>query len=145
MQSHAYHLHRVPGTKSWHFLFEFNMIFFAVFLGFIAENLREKRMERIKERDYIISMINSLKTDTMKLSSTLLRFNENIRMHDSLKKMFYLIDKGFNQNIYSVMAGLRGFKDFIYTDGTIQQLKNSGGFRLIENQSAIDSIMDYDA
>ena len=39
---------------------------------------------------------------------------------------------------------LFGFTDFIYTDRTIEQLKNSGGMRLIRKQDASDSIMAYD-
>ncbi|MBX9734460.1 MAG: hypothetical protein K2X37_10400, partial [Chitinophagaceae bacterium] len=34
--------------------------------------------------------------------------------------------------------------NFFPSDGTIKQLKNSGGFRLIKNKKAIDSIMSYD-
>jgi len=38
-----------------------------------------------------------------------------------------------------------GFSDFIYTDRTIQQLKNAGGMRLIRNSMVADSIVEYDA
>ena len=37
------------------------------------------------------------------------------------------------------------FPDFIYTDRTIQQLKNSGGMRLLRNKAVSDSIVDYDS
>jgi hypothetical protein len=40
---------------------------------------------------------------------------------------------------------LLGFPDFIYTDQTMQQLKNAGGLRLIRDKAAIDSIIAYDA
>ena len=39
----------------------------------------------------------------------------------------------------------RHFPDFIYTDRTIQQLKNSGGMRLLRNRSVSDGIVDYDS
>jgi hypothetical protein len=39
----------------------------------------------------------------------------------------------------------RSFRDFIYTDRTIQQLKYSGGLRLIQDKEISDSIMKYDA
>jgi len=38
-----------------------------------------------------------------------------------------------------------GFKDFIYSDRTIQQLKNAGGLRLIQDKDIADSITAYDA
>ena len=37
-----------------------------------------------------------------------------------------------------------GFADFISNDRTIQQLKNSGGLRLIRNKIVSDGIMKYD-
>jgi len=37
------------------------------------------------------------------------------------------------------------YPDFVYTDRTIQQLKNSGGLRLITNKEVSDSITAYDA
>ena len=45
METHAYHLHRAPGKKIWHYFFEFLMLFLAVFCGFIAENWREQLRE----------------------------------------------------------------------------------------------------
>src|SRR5689334_1362467 len=39
----------------------------------------------------------------------------------------------------------RHFPDYIYTDRTIQQLKNSGGMRLIRNKPVSDGIVDYDS
>ena len=38
-----------------------------------------------------------------------------------------------------------GFADFIYTDRTLQQLKNSGSLRLIRNNKASSGIIEYDA
>jgi hypothetical protein len=37
-----------------------------------------------------------------------------------------------------------GFPDFVQNDRTIQQLKSSGGLRLIRNKVASDKIMEYD-
>ena len=43
------------------------MIFLAVTLGFLAENIRENISERAKEKEYIKGFINNLKVDTSKL------------------------------------------------------------------------------
>jgi hypothetical protein len=37
----------------------------------------------------------------------------------------------------------RNFDDLIYTEGTLQQLKNAGGFRLLPKND-VDSILSYD-
>jgi hypothetical protein len=39
----------------------------------------------------------------------------------------------------------RHFPDYIYTDRTIQQLKNGGGMRLIRDKAISNSIVDYDS
>ena len=41
-------------------------------------------------------------------------------------------------------GALSYYADFIYTDKTILQLKNSGGLRLINDPETADSIMNYD-
>ena len=54
--------------------------------------------------------------------------------------------RGFSEKwARNFFAILHGFPDFIYTDQTMQQLKNAGGLRLIRDASAIDSINAYDA
>jgi hypothetical protein len=60
-------VHHHPHTerKKWHHYFwEFFMLFLAVTLGFIVENQREHFLEHRRERQYIRSMIQDLKTDT---------------------------------------------------------------------------------
>ena len=46
------------------YFFEFIMIFLAVTMGFIAENIRERISDRNKEKEYIESLVQDLKTDT---------------------------------------------------------------------------------
>src|SRR6266850_2142191 len=45
METHAQHLHNVPGQGWKHYFFEFFMLFLAVTLGFFVENLRENIIE----------------------------------------------------------------------------------------------------
>lgn len=54
--------------KKWgEYLLEFLMLFLAVFLGFVAENIREHSVEGRKEKEYIKSIIADLKTDSVNL------------------------------------------------------------------------------
>ena len=52
METHAHHLHHVPGKKIWHYFYEFLMLFLAVFFGFLAENLREHHVENLRAKEY---------------------------------------------------------------------------------------------
>src|SRR5216117_3676300 len=58
------------GRKKWtHYLWEFLMLFLAVFCGFLAENLREHRIEKDREKQYIQSLMNDLKTDVINIET----------------------------------------------------------------------------
>src|SRR5580698_4300651 len=55
------HPHHVTHKKKWgEYLLEFLMLFLAVFLGFVAENLREQTVEHHREKVYIRSLVEDL-------------------------------------------------------------------------------------
>ena len=59
------HAHTHTARKKWtHYLWEFLMLFLAVFCGFLAENQREHMIENQREKQYINSFIEDLKADT---------------------------------------------------------------------------------
>jgi len=52
--------------KTWRsYFWEFFMLFLAVFCGFLAENIREHRMERTREVEYIRTLASDLAEDTV--------------------------------------------------------------------------------
>jgi hypothetical protein len=132
------------GKKFKEYFLEFLMIFLAVTLGFFAENIRENISDRAREKEYIKSMVEDLRTDTLNLS--LMGREEDSINHSIDTILLYYNDFGnpsnltLNRNIYSLL----GYPVFIYTDRTMQQLKNSGGMRLITNRTAADAITRYD-
>jgi len=73
METHAHHLHHAPGKKIWHYFFEFLMLFLAVFCGFIAENWREQLQEHRREKEFIHSIVEDIKSDTLQSNRTLLQ------------------------------------------------------------------------
>ena len=121
------------------------MLFLAVFCGFLAENLREHRVEKQRGRQYILSFYQDLKTDTG-------RFTIIIRSYEvrsaSFKNMPECFDKLIRGNqpdtcLLDLFFHSRNFENLIYTEGTLQQLKNAGGFRLLPKND-VDSILSYD-
>jgi hypothetical protein len=50
------------------YFFEFLMIFLAVTLGFIAENIREKISEHKRAKIYAGTLVNDLQADTSALT-----------------------------------------------------------------------------
>jgi hypothetical protein len=143
MEVHA-HTH-TPRKKWTHYFWEFFMMFLAVFCGFLAENEREHFVEHQREKQYIRSLIQDVKTDTSQMERWLIRYAELHANCDSVLISFPTSPTVSNTWIRNIFLLLRGFPDFIYTDQTMQQLKNAGGLRLIRNKPAIDSIIAYDA
>ena len=144
----VHHHSHAHGNKSWKaYFWEFLMLFLAVFCGFLAENQREHLVEHQREKQYIFSMIEDLETDTSNFSELIYGFEKKETLFDS-------VILGFNENTgnynhewaQKFLRSVRGgFPDFYPTDRTIQQLKNSGGLRLIRNEKAANGIIQYDA
>ena len=140
------HPHHVTHKKKWgEYFLEFTMLFLAVFLSFSAENLRERIAEHNIEKEYIHSLVEDLKSDTLQSNEVLILLNSRTAGLDSV--ITALSSPGIienSNNAYRLWSTNIGFPDFISNDRTIQQLKNSGGLRLIRNKAVSDSIMMYD-
>src|ERR1700745_3772470 len=64
------HPHHVTHKKKWgEYLLEFAMLFLAVFLGFVTENIREASVERHQEKEYMRLMVEDLKKDTANINA----------------------------------------------------------------------------
>ncbi len=127
------------------FILEFVMIFLAVSLGFIAENIRESITNHEQERHYIESLINDLKEDTASMHIVI---NENGAKMDSLVKMAKLANADFSMpynrlKLYYGAQMIGNFSLFKANDATMMQLKTSG-LQLIKKDHAADSIAKYD-
>ena len=63
------HAHSNTLRKKWtHYLFEFFMLFLAVFCGFLAESLRESQVLKHTAGKYVESFYEDLKTDTARMN-----------------------------------------------------------------------------
>ena len=137
------------GRKKWtHYFWEFFMLFLAVTLGFFVENQREHLVEHQREKQYMRSMVEDLKSDTAALSRIIRLRTNRIKIHDSLSFLLTEpVDMAFLSDLYYLSALCRrtALLRFINNDRTIQQLKNSGGLRLIRKQNVSDSIALYDS
>jgi hypothetical protein len=145
MEVHA-HTH-TPRKKWTHYFWEFLMLFLAVFCGFLAEYLLEHKIEKTKEKQFVESLVNDVKADIVHLNNIINnRSSRQIRL-DSLTLFLNSPEYGkLGSSIYynSIFVSRRIDIRFIPNDGTMQQLKNAGGLRLIRNHVVFDSITKYD-
>ncbi len=136
-------------TKKWkEYFLEFLMIFLAVTLGFFSENIREHITDRSKEKQYIAGFIDNLKDDTASLQGIIGFDERQVQGIDSMLKLSHVnmaVDsnrKSFYSNALQYLYSKASFRS---NDITLQQLKNTGDFRLIEKDHVADSLTKYDA
>ncbi len=142
------HHHSHHGEKkNWKaYFWEFLMLFFAVFCGFLAEWKLEHVIEHSREKEFMESMLIDLKADSSTLANMRSSFGIVGAHIDSLIPLLTNpgeLDKRATE-IYQHQVYLNRFTKWIYADRTIDQLKNSGNFRLIRNKAVSNGISTYD-
>jgi hypothetical protein len=139
--------HHSHHPKKWkEYITEFLMLFLAVTLGFLAENIREHQIEQQRERQYMVSFVADLESDIVNIMEGMPRKDARMKAIDTLFQYF-----NANQNVTAVPAVIvkkmkRAAYDrsYVRNTTTINQLKNSGNLRLIQNRRVVDSIASYD-
>lgn len=143
MEVHA-HTH-TPRKKWTHYFWEFLMLFLAVFCGFLAEYQLEHKIERDRSKQYIRSFYDDLHVNLTSFSRVL---EENEIKTTALNDIFLCYDSltkdPTNMACLARMAKQsQYFLTVAFADGTLGQLKNAGGLRLL-NKKDRDSILSYD-
>jgi len=134
--------------KGWKgYFLEFLMLFLAVTLGFMADNFREKRSERNKEKGYIRSMIEDVEEDRANIKEVVNINSQRVNALDSfLIKCFDF--RGTQKEIVALnqyFVQVLIHPEFLApAELTMQQLKNAGGMRLIKSKKSINEIIRYD-
>ena len=122
------------------------MLFLAVFCGFLAEYKLEHMIENQREHKFIQSFIRDLERDTAILNASFVLKEQRVQAIDSI---FDFFEKNNNATdvpaiVHSHMRRALWDRHQRRNDGTIDQLKNSGGLRLIRKRNVVDSIASYD-
>ncbi len=150
MEVHA-HSSPAPGgahtpRKKWtHYLWEFLMLFFAVFCGYLAEYQLEHKIEKDRERQYVKGLLSDLKSDTAQLGRLI---NFRLGKMKTLDTIMYLLKTGAWKNNTASLY-YHGFfapfgNKFLPNNGVLSQLKNAGGLRLLRNSKVTDSLLYFD-
>ena len=141
----VHHHSHTERKKFTHYLWEFLMLFLAVFCGFLAENFREHQVEHQREKQYMITMLEDLKSDTSIVAQVVAYWNDINNSIDSVADAIqFPIDQTDFAKAYRHLSNALNYYGFRYNDRTISQLKNSGGFRLIRQKDVANKIILYD-
>ncbi|HMK03773.1 MAG TPA: hypothetical protein VK489_06260 [Ferruginibacter sp.] len=141
-----HHTHPAHGKKTWkEYFWEFLMLFLAVFCGFLAEYQLEHKIEKDRELQFIRSLATDLEDDVKSLDAMIGQEHDGIKSLDTLINLLNdpLLAKQHGDDLYYVARiGPRSIP-FANNSRTFDQLKNSGGFRLIRKTEASNNIMGY--
>jgi hypothetical protein len=141
-----HHSHTSHGKKTWKdYFWEFLMLFLAVFCGFLAEYQLEHKIEKERELQFIKSLTTDLQDDVKSLTAMIAEEHRGIK---SLDTLIDLLDnpqlaKQHGDGLYYVARIGPRTIPFANNSRTFDQLKNSGGFRLIRKPEASNNIMGY--
>jgi hypothetical protein len=127
------------------YLLEGLMIFLAVTMGFFAETIREDISDNSKGKEYIRSYVHDLRADTASFS-ILKAFDD--KKSDALNKLsscYDTLQKDSKSSgcLVPLLVNSMSNRAFNFVDGTLEQLKNAGGFRLLKKADR-DTIVAFD-
>src|SRR5271169_6322272 len=135
MEVHA-HTHLASGEKRKrfkHYIWEFLMLFLAVFCGFLAENIRENSIERHRENEFARALYDEFFADSIAAASKISLRLEKEKDMDYLRNYFKdssltSLPREFYPAFTTVMYLVNTYT-FEPKDGILSQLKSSGSLR----------------
>ena len=142
----VHHHGHVHEKKKWlEYLFQFFMLFLAVFCGFLAEYQLEHKIERDRVKKFMHDMVVNLKNDTARCKKSI---EGNVLIGRGLDSFRNEIKEAINENIHSnrLYYLRQTYNDVNYIAfnlSAITQLKNAGNLRLVNNDSLVVSILQY--
>ena len=139
------HTHSHTERKKWtHYFWEFLMLFLAVFCGFLAENIREHKVEHQRAKQFALSLLNDIKADTAALKTVIGFGNKKIEAVDSLLVQIELPKEKWKDILIYKYEGTAGrIRPFEHNSGTYEQMKASGSLRYFK-QELTDLLNQYD-
>jgi hypothetical protein len=128
-----------------HYFFEFFMMFLALYMGFLADNLRERQAEKKQERVFMQNMLEDLMADIVLCNNYA---KNNLVVSELIDTLVQLIKsperkQHITKLAYTARMILPQFKQLFLTERTYEQMKSSGTLRLISKQQVANSISYY--
>jgi hypothetical protein len=119
------------------------MLFLAVSLGFMAENIREHQIEKQREIAYLKNVHEDLKLDLINIDNV---FNSNTIRLQAMDTLFKIINNNTitNEDVYYYIRNLALRATFESSHVGLDQIKSAGGLRMVKNPEIISGIQEYE-
>ncbi len=136
--------HHSHHPKKWkEYITEFLMLFLAVSLGFMAENIREHQIEKHREIAYLQNVHEDLKLDLKSMDTVLSQNNSRLALLDT----FYFAiqnNSATNEDAYYYIRNLVLRATFESSHVGLDQIKSAGGLRMVKNKEIVTGIQEYE-
>lgn len=120
------------------------MIFVAVSMGFIAENIREHFADKEVEKRNIESLIRNLESDTTGIIRTITFCEKKVLIIDSLSKLTgEFSDVSYQKKFFHYVIDLTWKDGYVPNESAFLQMQSSNTLRLIAKQNVTNSILEY--
>ena len=136
--------HHSHHPKKWNeYITEFIMLFLAVSLGFMAENIREHQIEKHREISYLKNVHEDLRLDLKSIDSVILQNKVRLQALDTL---FVSIKNNTikNEDVYYYTRNLGLRATFESSHVGLDQIKSAGGLRMVKNNLIVSGIQEYE-
>jgi hypothetical protein len=136
--------HHSHHPKKWkEYLTEFLMLFLAVSMGFVAENIREKHVENERADELIHAFIIDIKENQKQLDSLIINNQRLSGYFDSLSIDYAARKEPINLNDLAHTLDFWMYR-FINRKTIFEQMKSSGALRYIQNKDVLKAILLYE-
>ena len=136
--------HHSHHPKKWkEYITEFLMLFLAVSMGFIAENIREKHVENERSEELMQSFVMDVKENQKQLDSLIINNKRISQYFESLS-----FEHGFNKkqpNLKELSETMDLWMYRFMNKKTIfEQMKSTGALRYIQDKEIMDAMLRYE-
>jgi hypothetical protein len=134
--------HHSHHPKKWkEYLTEFFMLFAAVSLGFLAENIREGYVEKERSHELVSSFIKDVELNVYFLDSLIKGDKKNMLKCDSIA--LYIIKTHKDIDLAYVYEIPSTSYRYLSNNDTYDQMKSSGSLRYIKDTALLSMMIEY--
>lgn len=135
--------HHAHAPKKWNeYITEFIMLFAAVTLGFLAENLREHQIENNRAKEYLELFKTEIKRNNIAIDSVL-KFGTPVLIQNEKLYFSLYADKNLSNETIAKSLDLMVYR-FSNDKRIFELMKNSGSLRYIKDKKLIEEINAYE-
>jgi len=136
--------HHSHKPKKWkEYITEFLMLFLAVSMGFIAENVREKHIENERSEELMQAFIMDVKENQKQLDSLIMNNKRISYYYESLAFEHGFSKKPINLKKLAVEMELWMYR-FQNKKTIFEQMKSTGALRYIQDKEILNAVLRYE-